>query len=242
MSIMSMNELIVIGMVFLSELIGTIVVFGSSAFFLPIAVNLIGKNASLGLMSFFQVISNTLKFGVFFRKINWNVVLWFGLPSLVMVGIGSYFTKQIDITLFKRLLGIVLMLLVVFEILHKYELPKNKFTEVIGGITSGFISGLIGTGGTIRGYFIFSFNLPKEMMIATYCIIDYSGDFLRFLIYLQNGLLDARVWYLAPYAVLATILANVIGIWSLKFIPVELFKSMVMLILLVLSLLMLLGL
>lgn len=239
---MNTNDLIVIGMVFLSELIGTIVVFGSSAFFLPLVVNLIGKNSSLSLMSFFQVISNTLKFGVFFRKINWNVVLWFGLPSLIMVGIGSYYTKQVDVLLFKRLLGMVLLVLVAFEILHKYELPKNKFTEILGGTLSGFISGLIGTGGTIRGYFIFSFNLPKEMMIATYCVIDYSGDFLRFLIYLQNGLLDSRVWFLAPYAVGATILANIVGIWSLKFIPLDLFKGVIMLTLLILSLFMLLGL
>jgi uncharacterized protein len=218
-----------------------VVVFGSSAFFLPVVIHFMSKNQALGLMSFFQVISNTLKFGVFFRKINWKIVLYFGLPSLVLVGVGSYLAKFVDANLFRIILGWVLLGLVVLELLHNYQLPQNPVIEFIGGTISGFVSGLVGTGGAIRGYFIFNFNLPKEVLIATYCVIDYSGDTLRWLVYMNNGFLDNKVWSLAPWAVLATIIANIIGILILKYIPVALFKGMLILTLLVLSILMIFG-
>jgi uncharacterized protein len=227
--------------IFLSELLGTIVVFGSSAFFLPVAINYLSKNQSLGLLSVFQVFSNVPKLLYFFKKIDWKIVLYFGIPSIIMVAISSRLAIYVDGKLFKTLLGVVLITLLLLEFIKNINIPKNPITEFIGGVVSGFVSGLIGTGGAIRGYFIFNFKLSKEVLIATYTAIDCSGDVLRMFIYYYNGFIDGRVISYLPSAFLAVLAANVLGIMILKFIPVRFFNILLSIVLFVLATLLIIG-
>jgi uncharacterized protein len=236
----NMDNLVILATVFLSELLGTIVVFGSSAFYMPVAINFMTKNQSLGLLSFFQVIGNTIKFLLTFKKIDWKIFFFFGLPSLLMVYIGSRLTVYVNGNTFRMALGGVLLALVTFELFKQYHIPKNPITELTGGIISGFVSGLIGTGGAIRGYFLFNFTLSKEVLIATYCAIDYSGDILRMLVYYSNGFFDSRVIGLIPLSIVAAILGNIIGLKILKHIPVKIFNKSLLLVLLVLAILLIL--
>jgi uncharacterized protein len=231
------DNIVILLTIFLSELLGTIVVFGSSAFYMPVAINFLSKNQSLGLLSFFQVIGNTIKFLLTYKKIDWKIFCFFGIPSLLMVYIGSKLTVYINGNNFRMLLGFILLTLVVLEVLKQYKIPKNPVTEFVGGVTSGFVSGLIGTGGAIRGYFIFNFNLSKEVLIATYCAIDYTGDVLRMLVYYSNGFFDNKVIALIPFSIVAAILGNILGLKILKYIPVKLFYKFLLLVLFVLSVL-----
>jgi uncharacterized protein len=229
--------LVILLTIFLSELLGTIVVFGSSAFYMPVAINFLSKNQSLGLLSFFQVIGNTIKFLLTYKKIDWKIFGFFGIPSLLMVYIGSKLTVYINIETFRILLGIMLLVLVILEVFKQYKIPKNPLIELVGGVTSGFVSGLIGTGGAIRGYFIFNFNLSKEVLIATYCAIDYTGDILRMLVYYSNGFFDNKVIALIPLSIVAAVLGNIIGLKILKYIPIKLFYKFLLLVLFVLAVL-----
>lgn len=229
------DNIIIILTIFLSELLGTIVVFGSSAFYMPVAINYLSKNQSLGLLSFFQVIGNTIKFLLTYKKIDWKIFLFFGIPSLLMVYIGSKLTVYINGSTFRMLLGIILIILVILELFKQYRIPKNPITELTGGILSGFVSGLIGTGGAIRGYFIFNFNLSKEVLIATYCAIDYSGDILRMIVYYSNGFFDTKVIALIPLSIVAAIIGNIIGLKVIKYIPLKIFNKGLLLVLLVLA-------
>jgi uncharacterized protein len=234
---MTGDNLVILLTIFLSELLGTIVVFGSSAFYMPVAINFLSKNQSLGLLSFFQVIGNTIKFLLTYKKIDSKIFCFFGVPSLLMVYIGSKLTVYINGDTFRMLLGLVLLALVILELFKQYRIPKNPITELTGGIISGFVSGLIGTGGAIRGYFIFNFNLSKEVLIATYCAIDYSGDVLRMLVYFSNGFFDTEVMSLIPLSILAAVFGNIIGLKILKHIPIELFYKFLLLVLFTLAIL-----
>jgi uncharacterized protein len=234
------DVLVILVTIFLSELLGTIVVFGSSAFYLPVAINFLSKNQSLGLLSFFQVIGNTIKFLLTYKKIDWKIFCFFGIPSLLMVYISSKLSIYINGDTFRILLGIVLLILVLLEAFKQYKIPKNPVTELSGGIISGFVSGLIGTGGAIRGYFIFNFNLSKEVLIATYCAIDYTGDVLRMLVYYSNGFFDSKVIALIPLSIVAAILGNIIGLKILKYIPIKFFYKFLLLVLFVLAVLLIL--
>ncbi len=240
--VLSLNEIILYLLIFLSELIGTLVVFGSSAFFLPISITILTKNQSLGLMGFFQVISNIFKATYFIKKVDWRIALMFGVPSIIMVAFGSQLTARLDTSWFKIGLGLTLIFLLVLECLKHFQLPKNSFVEMIGGVISGFISGLIGTGGAVRGYFIFSFHLPKEVLIGTYCFIDFTGDLVRLMIYWQNGFVDGEFYKLIPGAIFTTLTANILGLYFLNKIPLKYFKLILMITLFILSLTLLLNL
>ena len=64
------------------------------------------------------------------------------------------------------------------------QTDKNLYA---GGIASGFLAGLIGTGGAVRGITLAAFNLPKDIFIATSGLIDLGVDSTRALVYWMNG-------------------------------------------------------
>lgn len=237
----ALNDIIIYLLVFLSELIGTIIVFGSSAFFLPISVYLLSKNQSLGLLSFFQAATNPIKLLLFIKRIDWKIALIFGIPSLFMVGFASNLAKYVNTNHFRIGIASTLIILILLEILKGFKLPKNPLIELIGGMVSGFVSGLIGTGGAIRGYFMFSFDLPKEILIGTYILIDSSGDLLRAIIYFNNGFYDNTVNHYLAGAFISSLLGNIIGIIILKKLPVHIFKPFLMVTIIILAILLLCG-
>jgi uncharacterized membrane protein YfcA len=57
----------------------------------------------------------------------------------------------------------------------------------IGGSLSGFLAGLVGTGGAIRGMLLAAFSLQKDVFIATSAFVDFGVDLSRGIIYVFNG-------------------------------------------------------
>ncbi|MGL4758120.1 MAG: TSUP family transporter [Patescibacteria group bacterium] len=235
------KDLLIYFLIFISELLGTVVVFGSSAFFLPIAIHFLSKNQSLGLLAFFQAFINPMKLFAFFKNIDWKVALIFGLPSVFMVILSSYIAQYVNAQQFRFWLGIILIILVLLEIFKNIRPPKNTFSEFFGGLISGFISGLLGTGGAIRGYFIFSFNLSKEALIGTYAFIDATGDFLRFFVYWSNGVVQSDIYKYFVGALLAAGLGNLLGVWVLKKVSINVLRPILIVTIFILSILLIFG-
>jgi hypothetical protein len=47
------------------------------------------------------------------------------------------------------------------------RIEQTNFNLYTGGVISGFMAGLIGTGGAIRGVTLAAFGLEKDIFIAT---------------------------------------------------------------------------
>ncbi|MGI0038529.1 MAG: TSUP family transporter, partial [Nitrososphaera sp.] len=69
---------------------------------------------------------------------------------------------------------------------------------VLGGGISGFIVGLIGTGGALRAAFLTGLKLEKEKYIATAAVIALGTDATRIPSYLANGFLGEQYYYFIP--------------------------------------------
>jgi len=93
----------------------------------------------------------------------------------------------------KFLLGIFLIAFVLFSWKNpKFKIKQTATNSAIGGAVSGFVAGLIGTGGAIRAAVLNAFQLKKEVYISTAATIALAVDLTRIPIYFASGFLSEK--------------------------------------------------
>ena len=217
-----------------AEILGTIGGFGSSVFFIPIAGFFLDFHSVLGITAVFHVASNLSKIAMFRHGFDKRLIIYLGIPATVFVLLGAYFSKFIVSQNLEVALAVFLIILsLVFLIFHTIQLKPTIRNSVIGGILSGGIAGLIGTGGAIRGLTLTSFKLTPAIFIATSAVIDLAVDSGRGVVYWLNGYIHAHDLYLIPLLILASILGTYIGKILLTKISEGAFRKMVLVLILI---------
>ena len=113
-------------------------------------------------------------------------------------------------------------------IFKKFVLQPTLRNSISGGVFSGLIAGLLGTGGAIRGMTLAAFNLKTEVFIVTSAIIDLGIDSSRGVIYYLNGYVHTHDLYLIPILFVVSIAGTFIGKKILTRISEKQFKSIVL--------------
>ncbi len=228
--------------VLLAEVVGTVAGFGSSTILLPVALFFFDFRLALVLVAIVHILGNLFKLGWFGKSIDWRVLLIFGMPSVMGSFIGAEMVKVIDVELLKKILGVFLIVYGGWNLLRKGVRIKLKVGSlVLGGSLSGFLAGLIGTGGALRGAFLSAYGLVKERYVVTMAVIALVVDLVRIPVYLNEGFLPedykGYLWLL--------ILLTGIGVWLgqliVRKVSVEMFKKIVLVGLLVIGIRFLLG-
>ncbi len=216
----------------IAEVIGTVGGFGSSVFFVPMASYFMAFKTVLGLTALFHLSSNLSKI-VFFRKgFDKNLVLYLGIPAVLFVIAGSLLSRYVKGEILNFVLGMFLVLFsIIFLIKKDLEIRPSKKNAFAGGVFSGFIAGLLGTGGAIRGATLSAYNLKKDKFIATSAIIDMGVDLSRSIVYTSSGEMGWSELYLVPILFLVGIVGTYLGKRLLSRISQELFKKIVLLLL-----------
>lgn len=127
------------------------------------------------------------------------------------------------------MLGIFLIvLLVTFLLKPTLTFPANTRSLVLGGGISGFIVGLIGTGGALRATFLTGLKMDKEKYIATAAVIALGTDATRIPSYISAGFLSEQYYYLIPILFGTAIAGSYLGRKIVDKINQEKFKKMVL--------------
>jgi len=209
----------------LAEIIGTIGGFGSSVFFVPIANFYLDFESVLGLTAMFHVASNLSKIALFRKGLNKRLILYLGVPAIAFVILGGILANYIDTYLLQILLGIFLIALsLLFLIRRKLVIKDGSAQALIGGTLSGFLAGLLGTGGAVRGITMAAFNLEKSVFIATSAVIDFGVDFTRTIVYFFNGFMNSKNMIYVPFLVVIGWVGTWIGRRALEYIPQDRFR------------------
>ena len=226
--------LLFISLAFVAEILGTIGGFGSSLFFVPLAGFFFDFHSVLGITALFHIISNLTKIGFFRKGIDKKLIFTIGIPSAVLVIPGAYLSKYIDSNILEFSLAIFLILLSIFLIIFRnLKIKPTLFNTSTGGSVSGFIAGLIGTGGAIRGAMLSAYTIKMEIFIATSALIDLAIDSSRAVIYSLNGFVHKHDIYLIPYLLAASITGTLLGKKILQKISEERFKLIVLILVLI---------
>ncbi len=214
---------------FFSEIIGTIGGFGSSVYFVPLAGMFFSTKVVLGITALFHVFSNLSKIYLFRDHINRQLLGRFGVPSILGVIVGAIGSAYIVSGIGTLILGIFLISFSgLFLQWPKLSISPTRNNALIGGSASGFLAGLLGTGGAVRGAAMASYNLEKNMFVGTSAAVDLGIDLTRSVIYLGNDYLQVQdLWYI-PGLIIISFLGTWTGKYVLKFIRQELFRKIVL--------------
>ena len=214
---------------FFSEVVGTMAGFGSSTIFLPLASYFVDFKTALVLVAIFHLFGNIGRIMFFRHGLDKHVLLLFGVPSFLLSLLGATVVGELSQTILKLLLGIFLISLsVTFLAKPKLAFPSNSKMLVLGGGVSGFIVGLIGTGGALRATFLTGLKLDREKYIATSAVIALGTDATRIPFYVSSGYLTEQYYYFIPILFGLALGGSFIGRKIVNRINQEKFKKMVL--------------
>lgn len=167
--------------------------FGLGTLLTPVLLLYFTPTIAIALTAIVHLANNVLKLLLTKGYLQYKVLFWFGLPSLIGALVGAWALQQLahlnltlytyhwgglrSITLFKLVLG---LLIVVFVLIDYIPYLKNKTynAPILGGLLSGFFGGLTGNQGALRTMFLRKLNLSKEAFIATgvaiACVVDVA--------------------------------------------------------------------
>ena len=224
----------------LAEVLGTIGGFGSSLFFVPIAGFFFDFHSVLGITALFHLSSNLSKIALFRKGSDKRLTLYIGIPAVLFVIAGAYGSRYFNGPLLELILAVFLVLISVLLLFFRnFRLRPTRPDMIGGGALSGFMAGLLGTGGAIRGLTLAAFDLDKDVFIATSALIDLGIDLSRSVVYAFNGYIHRSELYLIPILLLVSIAGSYAGKLILRSFSQVQFKYTVLLLILAVGLFML---
>jgi uncharacterized membrane protein YfcA len=220
----------------LAEILGTVSGFGSSILFVPLASIFLDFKVVLGITAVFHVFSNLSKIYLFQKGIDKKIALKLGIPAVVSVIIGALLTHYIPQKQTEMGMNVLIFCLAIYLLFGGHKKIKQSDSNLyLGGGISGFLAGLIGTGGAIRGLTLSAFHLPKDVFIATSALIDMGVDSSRAIIYIANGYFTREYIMYIPFLIGISIVGSYLGKQILKKVPEAVFHYVVLGIILLMS-------
>lgn len=214
---------------FLAQIVGTVAGFGSSTVFLPVALLFYDFKTALVLVAFLHIFGNVGKIGVFRQGINRDLILKFGLPSIILTFIGALLVQYIPQNTLKAILGAFLVSFALLSFWREnFQVKPTLLNTIFGGALSGLFAGLIGTGGAIRSAFLVAINLPKEKYIATSALIALAIDTTRIPVYISQGFLKSEFYWFLPILLIIALVGSYFGKLIVNKIPQKQFKKVVL--------------
>ena len=224
--------------------VGTITGFGTSSIMLPVLSLFYPLPVALLFVGIIHFFGDLWKVLLFKKKLNWRLILLFGLPGLVTSYFGASLILELPENLLKGILGILLIIFVVIVIIkHKLVLPKKDKWLVAGGAVDGFLAGIVGIGGPLRAAFLSAYDLQKAVHISTSGALGLMVDSIRLTTYVLSGveLYTFLLWGMIIYVPVSFIGAK-LGQKTVKHIPQKDFHYVVGFFLLIVAVVLLSGL
>jgi len=194
-----------------AEVVGTMAGFGAATILTPIAILFMDVKTAIAVVACFHLFGNVSRLTFFWRHVDRKTWLQFGLTGVLCSLVGAGLTASLPSAAVKLLFGVFLVIYVGLSSLipQGLRLPATPGTLLGGGIVSGFIAGLIGTGGAIRSACLLAFGLPRDVYLGTSAAIALVVDATRLPVYLAEQFIP---WRMLP-AVASLILVAFAGAW-----------------------------
>lgn len=234
--------------------------FGLGTLLLPVFGLFFPIDVAIGLTAIVHFSNNVIKFGYFYKYLDWKVILRFGIPSIIAAFLGasllttlsnlkpiliySIYNHSFTITPIKLTIASLLFIFSLIELIPRYsDMQFDKKYMLLGGLLSGFFGGLSGMQGALRSAFLIRSGLTKELYIGTGVVIACFIDITRLSIY-SNRIInnfDQSQILLIVVAVLSAFIGVFIGSKLIKKITIKALQVFVAIMVLFFSILLGLG-
>jgi uncharacterized membrane protein YfcA len=174
--------------------------FGLGTLLLPVFALFFDLETAIALTAIVHFLNNLFKFILVYKKIDLQLVLKFGIPSLILAFLGAWLLKLFSVsaplysytisghvfsvTIIGITIGTLMLVFSLWEIIpYLKNISFGKSNLVWGGALSGFFGGLSGHQGALRSAFLVRLNLEKEIFIASGIAIACLVDVARLSVY-----------------------------------------------------------
>lgn len=177
--------------------------FGLGTILLPVFGIFFPLEIAIALTAIVHFLNNIFKLILLGKHADRNVIIRFGIPSIIAAFVGAYALslisglepiyqysisdKTFSIMPLKLVIAVLLGFFALFDIIPK--LTKLQFAPKylsVGGVLSGFFGGLSGMQGALRSAFLVRAGLSKEAFIASGVVIACMIDVARLSVYSQD--------------------------------------------------------
>jgi len=215
------DYLIIIALFFtgaISFTISTLGGGGGSLMNVP-AVNLmIGVPATAPVVNLGALIGRPARLFLFWKDINWKIVLYYTPPSIIGAIIGGYLFVNIELQWLQLVIGLFLVS-TIFQYRFGKKAKSFKMT-FLGFIPLGFVIAILGTiigaMGPVLNPFYLNAGIDKEEMIATKAANSFFMGLTQIGAYSYLGGLMGDRWAYGLAMGLGATIGNIIGKKILK--------------------------
>ena len=234
--------------------------FGLGTILTPVMMIFFPTEVAIAFTGLVHFSNNFFKFFLVGKNIDKEVLIRFGLPSVIAAYIGAYilvsiddnivvfsyyfFDKKIDVILVKFLISILLIIFAIIDLIPQIkDLHFDKKHLPVGGFLSGVFGGLSGNQGALRSAFLVNHGLEKSVFVATTVAISSLVDITRLSVYSTNFLnLNYSDFYqIGLFSVVSAVAGSFIGNKLLKKVTIQQIKKLVALLLILLGISLLIG-
>lgn len=222
-------ELLFFAAAFVAEVLGTMAGFGSAMILLPVSLLFFDFKTALVLVAFMHLFGNLGRVTFFRKSVTWRIVAYFGIIGIAGTFVGALLVPYADQEILKLYLGIFLIIYACFALFKRtFTMQPTKANMLAGGAASGFLAGIIGTGGALRSAFLNAYQLPKAQYISTAAIIAIALDLTRIPLYIKDGLMPTSYYWMLPVLFTAAVAGSYVGKKLVARIPQKAFAKVVL--------------
>ena len=232
---------------FVASILTFISGFGLGTILLPIFSLFFSIEVAIAATAIVHLFNNIFKSVITLKKTNWEVVVKFGVPSIIGAFLGSFILQylidygtaliHLDFGLFntetnvlKICIGLLILLFTIFELLDiKNKIIQSDKVFYFGGALSGFFGGISGHQGALRTLFLSKFKMDKHAFIATGICIAMAVDLTRIPIYLNQDFVNfnSKIFTGILVAIIFAFMGAIIGKLILNKIKIKLLYRIV---------------
>lgn len=168
---------------FVAALISGSAGFGGALILLPVVSVLMGTEIAVPVLTVAQLIGNMARMISGWKQIEWKSVGYFCLTALPLSALGAFGFTVLPKEYISRCIGVALIFLVILKMKNVFVIEGNKKTLLWGGVITGGLSGLVGSGGPIGAAIFMTLNLSPVAYIASEATTATAMHILKIAVY-----------------------------------------------------------
>lgn len=208
---------------------------GGALIMVPLSNFLIGVGSTPQVLNAGTLISRPSRLYLYWKNINWMVVLYYVPGSIVGAVSGAWIFASLQIEWLRILVGLFLIS-TVFQ--YRFGAKKKSFeVDLIHFIPLGlgvsFFSTLIGAMGPVLNPFYLNAGIDKEEMVGTKTANSFLMGVVQIGSYSVFGAMSIQIWIYALALGIGGTIGNIIGKKLLKNMKSKSFRKWVIAVLLI---------
>jgi uncharacterized membrane protein YfcA len=173
----------------LAATISGIAGFGGALLLLPVLSHFIGIKAAIPVLTIAQLFGNGSRVWFGRKQLEWHPIIWFLAGALPFSIIGSRMLVVASPEYLLKGIGVLLILMVIYRRSGLKVITAKNIWLLIGGILTGFMSGIAGSAGPLGAACFVGLNLPPLAYISSEAFTALSMHISKTIIYQKYSLI-----------------------------------------------------